>query len=155
MDCRRPPRPDDPSERLQCPRSGTDGSAVTLETVKALLTERALRRISGAAYRFCGDADCDVVYYDGGAAFTIEDIRVPVWQKQPFGARMVCYCFGENEGDMRREPWPSQAVERVRGHIRAGRCACAVRNPRGTCCLGDVIAAVKRVEASRHDVPDR
>jgi hypothetical protein len=34
-------------------------------------------------------------------------------------------------------------------HIDADRCACDVRNPRGTCCISDLIAAVKRVEAAR------
>jgi hypothetical protein len=37
-------------------------------------------------------------------------------------------------------------VDRILGHIAAQRCACARRNPRGACCLGDVIAAVKRIE---------
>ena len=32
-----------------------------------------------------------------------------------------------------------------RAHIDAGRCAYEVRNPRGACYLGDLIAAVKRV----------
>jgi hypothetical protein len=66
------------------------------------------------------------------------------------GARLVCYCFGENEADIRREieeHGASRAVERVRAHIAAGRCACELRNPRGVCCLGDVIAAVKRMAA--------
>jgi hypothetical protein len=40
----------------------------------------------------------------------------------------------------------TMAIERVREHIAATRCACDIRNPRGACCLGDLIAAVKRVE---------
>jgi hypothetical protein len=39
------------------------------------------------------------------------------------------------------------APQRVRDHIAAGRCACEVRNPRGGCCLGDVVKAVARIEA--------
>jgi hypothetical protein len=39
-------------------------------------------------------------------------------------------------------------MSRVREHIAAKRCACDIRNPRGTCCLGDVDAAVKRVQAA-------
>jgi len=149
-DCCCLPRRDDAAERRECPRSGTPGPPVDLNTVKALLTERALQRISGAPHRFCPEASCEVVYFDGtDQVFTAHDIRVPVWQKEPFGARMVCYCFGENEADMLQEPAPSKAAERVRAHIAAGRCACELRNPKGTCCLGDVIAAVKRVEASR------
>lgn len=121
-----------------------------LNTVKALLTEQALQQVTGSPHRFCQDPACDVVYFNAtDQIFLVSDIRVPVWQKQPAGARMLCYCFGENEADMRREvaeAGSSKAVERVRVHIAAGRCACELRNPSGACCLGDVIAAVKRVQ---------
>jgi hypothetical protein len=40
------------------------------------------------------------------------------------------------------------ASARIREHIAAGRCACEVRNPRGACCLGDIIKAVTRIEAT-------
>ena len=135
-----------------CPRNGAIGRAVARETVKALLTERALRRLTSGEYRFCPDANCDVVYFDGnGSLFATQDLRVAVWQKLPFGARPVCYCFGESEASIRAEieaGGRSAAAERIREHIAAGRCACEVRNPRGACCLGDVTAAVKRVESA-------
>ena len=72
---------------------------------------------------------------------------MPVWQKEPPGRRTICYCFDETESAIARElrdTVHSDAVERVRAHIAARRCACEVRNPRGACCLGDVIAAVER-----------
>jgi hypothetical protein len=126
--------------------------AVDRQTIKALLTEEALRRLNPGEYRFCGDAGCDVVYFDGeGMQFGAANVRVPVWQKLPFGARPVCYCFGESEASIRAElvsSGRSSAVERIREGIAAGRCACEIRNPRGVCCLGDVIAAVKRVEGA-------
>jgi len=129
---------------------------VDLQTVKALLTEHALRRLEAAVFYFCARADCDHVYMAAdGQVFTTADLRVPVWQKQLFGERQVCYCFGENEADIRREleaSGTSAAVERVRRHIGAKRCACDIRNPRGACCLGDVTAAVKRVQASLEPV---
>jgi hypothetical protein len=151
-DCCCPPRPNDPAEQRTCPKSGTQGHAVDLNTVKAMLTVNALARISGAPHRFCADPACEIVYFTAADTFTVHDLRVPVWQKEPFGARMVCYCFGENETDIAREiseQGASRAVERVREHIAAGRCACELRNPRGACCLGDVIAAVKRVAHER------
>lgn len=121
-----------------------------LQTVKALLSVSALARIMVSPYRFCPDPACEIAYFSSGDTYTVQDLRVPVWQKEPDGARMVCYCFGENEADIGREiraHGASLAVERVRAHITAGRCACEVRNPRGVCCLGDVIAAVKRMVA--------
>jgi len=116
------------------------------------LIEHALRRVMTVEHRFCPDPHCQVVYFDAaGTQYTRADVRVRVWQKEPFGGRMVCYCFGENEADIRTEMerlGRSDAVGRVRRHIEAGRCACEVRNPRGVCCLGDVTAAVKRVALS-------
>jgi len=142
------PRPGD--EEL-CPVSRMKGKPVELLTVKALLTEPALRRINNAAHHYCPEPLCDVVYFDAKGTFYVKsEIRVPVWQKEPFGDRTVCYCFGVSEESIRAEiqtTGRSEATERVRAHIAAGRCACEVRNPRGACCLGDVAAAVKRVEA--------
>jgi hypothetical protein len=124
---------------------------VDRSTVKALLTTAALTRLSLHTFRFCGSAACEVVYVsDAGQVFGVDDLRVPVWQKLPPGHRTVCYCFGENEGDMQREidaHGRTRAVERVRRYIAARRCACEVRNPRGACCLGDVMAAIKRLQA--------
>ena len=126
------------------------GSPVQLQTVKALLTEVALRRVQLTHYRFCANPTCDTVYFgDAGDQFGTGDIRVPVWQKQPGDGRLLCYCFGETESGIRRELLEhgrTEAVARIREHIAAQRCACDVRNPRGACCLGDVMAAAKRIE---------
>ena len=134
-----------------CPQSGTKGLAVDLLTVKALLRESALRTLRRGPYRFCADPTCAVVYFDeAGQVFATTDLRVPVWQKQRSGARMICYCFDENETSMAQEfaqTGRCDASLRIRDHIAAGRCACEVRNPRGACCLGDVVKTVARIEA--------
>ncbi len=144
-----------------CPVSGTKGAKVDLQTVKAMLTEPGLRRFAPVLHRFCPDPSCDVVYFaEDGQTYAKADVRVAVWQKEPEGGRTICYCFGENEAEIRAEviaTGTSIAVERVRQHIQAGRCACEVRNPRGVCCLGELGAAVKRLAATlaapveRHD----
>ena len=138
-----------------CPTCGVQGAAVQLQTVKALLTEIALRRVQVTHYRFCGSAACDVVYFgDAGDRFGTQDVRMPVWHKQPAGSRLLCYCFGETEAVIRKELAQSgraEVVARIREHIAAERCACDIRNPRGACCLGDVIAAVKRIEIEMNE----
>jgi hypothetical protein len=156
-DCCCPPRAAGP-DAPHCPRSRTRGTRVPLETVKALLRDTAMRRLTPSQHAFCPDPLCPVVYFTAcGEVYVSTDIRVPVWQKQPSGARTVCYCFGENEADIRHEierTGVSEAVARVRGHIKAQRCACEVRNPRGVCCLADVADAVRRVAAaasSKHE----
>jgi hypothetical protein len=85
-----------------------------------------------------------VVYYGGDETFRGEDLSVPVFQKEPPGRRTVCYCFDVSESDLRREiaeTGRSTAARRIRDHVRAGRCACEVKNPQGGCCLGNVVAA--------------
>ena len=140
----------EPDDR-RCPACGERGGPVQLQTVKAMLTEAALRRIELTHYRFCRNGGCQVVYFgDSGDRFTTRDLRVAVWQKQPSGARLLCYCFGENEAAIRielLERGGSNVVNRIRQHIAAHRCACDIRNPRGVCCLGDVMAAVTRMQA--------
>ena len=138
---------------MACAACRTAGKPVDALTVKALLTESALSRFEPVPYSFCPDSECEVTYFaQNGASFSKADVRVAVWQKEPIGLRMICYCFGENEADIASEidrSGESHAVDRVRAHISAGRCACKVRNPRGACCLGDVAAAVERMRRMR------
>lgn len=133
-----------------CPICGERGAAVQLQTVKAMLTEIALRRVQFTHYRFCPNPACRTVYFsDAGDCYTTSDLRMPVWHKEPVGARLLCYCFGETESAIQAElveQGKSGVVDRIREHITAQRCACDIRNPRGACCLGDVMAAVKRIE---------
>lgn len=142
-----PPNPDT-DIALFCHRCGARGHRVDRLTVSALLTEAAMKRITSADYGFCASVECPTVYFQaGGQAFVESDIRVPVWQKQPPGERMICYCFGENEREIRLEiedRGQSDVERRVREYIAAGLCACEVRNPRGNCCLADIMCAVKR-----------
>ena len=134
------------------------GTPVQLQTVKALLTDVALRRVQQTLYRFCGNPACDTVYFgDVGDQFETDDIRVPVWHKQPAGERLLCYCFGETEAGIRSELLErarTDVVARIRAHIAAQRCACGIRNPRGACCLGDVMTAVKRIEGAMLSVKE-
>jgi hypothetical protein len=139
----------DDVDSATCTRCHTTGKPVDELTVKALLIGSALARFDPGAYRFCPDADCDIVYFaEHGGTFSKSDLRVTVWQKEPMGSRMLCYCFGETDTTIAGEiagTGASHAAERIRAHIKAGRCACAVRNPRGVCCLGDVNVAVERM----------
>jgi len=135
-----------------CATCTARGTPVQLQTVKALLTEVALRRVRLTHYRFCANPACDTVYFgDAGDQFGADDIRVPVWQKQPSGTPPLCYCFGETESGIRSELLEhgrTDVVARIREHISAQRCACDIRNPRGACCLSDVTAAVTRIDGA-------
>lgn len=142
-----------------CPACAVRSAAVGIATLEALVTPVAIARLRPGRFHVCASPACDIVYFsDDGQIFRTGDVRVAVWQKQPPGARTLCYCFGENETDMQREidgAGRTLAVDRVRRHIAEGRCACDRRNPRGVCCLGDLIAAAARLTAARPPSPAR
>ena len=129
-------------ESRTCPRCGSAGRSIQLITVKSLLTARALERLTLNEHRFCATPDCEVVYFSEETLFGREDVRVPVFQKEPSGRRMVCYCFEVTEDDA-----DAAAESRIRTHVQAGRCACELRNQEGRCCLGN-LRAVTRVTAA-------
>jgi hypothetical protein len=119
-------------------------------TVKALLRPEGLARFSAPEHRFCATPGCPVVYFGRDEAFVRDDVVVTVFQKEPEGARTVCYCFAVTEADIRREiveTGRSSAFERITALVNADRCACEVKNPQGRCCLGNVAEATKGIEA--------
>jgi Zinc binding domain len=133
-----------------CPVCGKPGGTVERITVKAMLRPEALARVSAPEHRFCRTPRCLVVYFGSEEVFDREDVVVPVFQKEPAGERTVCYCFGIGEGDIRRElaeTGRSTASERISALVKADRCACEVKNPQGSCCLGNVAAAVASLRA--------
>jgi hypothetical protein len=66
-------------------------------------------------------------------------------------AGLVCWCFGITRADIRRdltERGETDALERIKRGIAEGRCACAEKNPKGSCCLGDAAAEIRSIQAS-------
>lgn len=133
----------------RCIECRVEGRPVERQTVLHHVKHEHLDRVNGAAYRFCPDPNCEIVYYgDGETRFTVDDLRELVTVKTTGDARPLCYCFDFTEGDAREE------IERTGGStvpagisalIKAGMCACEVRNPAGVCCLGQVNQVVKRL----------
>lgn len=145
------------AESALCPESRSVGSNVGLITLKALLTADALRRLDGTAYRFCADPACDVVYFDRAAdsIFRRGDLRIRVGQKETEDPIPLCYCFDVTEADLAREialNGETGIPAAVAAEVRAGHCACEVRNPKGTCCLGDVSKALSRIDQGRRNL---
>ncbi len=134
-----------------CPLCGSRGVRVDPITLKALLVPEALRRGIPPAPRFCATRECLIVYFDAiaGVTFTESDVSVPVYAKRSEDANVpVCYCFGITRQTLRAKAnrgGAERASLRINADVKAGHCACEVRNPKGTCCLGDVVAEEKIV----------
>lgn len=135
----------------RCPECGESGRPVEAITVKALLRPEALSRLGEAEHRFCATPSCPIVYFGHREAFDQTDVAAPVFQKEAAGARTVCYCFAVTETDLRGEiaqTGRSTAADEITAHVKAGRCACEIKNPRGSCCLGDVSTVVRQALAA-------
>jgi hypothetical protein len=54
---------------------------------------------------------------------------------------LVCYCFRHTLSSIRDEiilTGQSTVLEQIEAGIQAGQCGCDIRNPQGSCCLGNV-----------------
>jgi len=131
-----------------CPTNGVIGKRVDTQIVKAMLSI-SLNILTAESYRFCADPDCPTVYYseDGQQFFGEDVLRERVYQKHADDKEIsICYCFHHTVGSIGSEiaeSGKSTVVEEITAGIKAGQCACDIRNPQGSCCLGNVRAFVK------------
>ena len=134
-----------------CPSCQQPGKRVDTLTLKALLAV-PLTEVRTAEYRFCRTPDCPTVYYsvDGQQQFGEDALRERVHQKHLTADDVfVCYCFRHTPGGIEAElvaTGHSSVVAAITAGIQAGQCACDIRNPQGSCCLGNVRAVVQRIE---------
>lgn len=134
-----------------CPICGSKGSLVDVITLKALLTSDAFRRGLPPDSRYCANPHCAVVYFDNApaVAFRESDLIVPVHAKHPDDETIpVCYCFGYTGKLIREETertGASTATPSIAAEVTAGHCACELRNPKGSCCLGDIAKVERRI----------
>lgn len=131
-------------EAMACPVNGARSKQVDMLTVKSLVRKLPLG-MPNTQYYFCDAANCDVVYFalDAEAPrFRREDLMVRVGAKEMGRRNPVCYCFGFTRRDILGEikrKGKSTVAQQIAAEIKAGHCACEVRNPSGKCCLGEVI----------------
>jgi hypothetical protein len=112
-------------------------------TVKSLVRKLPLG-MPDSQYYFCAAPDCELVYFSldaRGPVFRREDLLVQVGAKETSGPIPICYCFGFTKQDIEDEigeTGHSTVADRIAAEVKAGNCACEVKNPSGKCCLGDV-----------------
>jgi hypothetical protein len=137
-----------------CPSCGTIGRVVGDKTIQAILEPAQALSLLAVGRRFCGTPSCATVYYgDDGRAITKDEIPIRVGLKEREDPIPLCYCFGFLVADVRREIAETGRCTisaRIKAEVRAERCVCAIKNPSGACCLGEVNRAVEEEqEASR------
>ncbi len=136
------------SSKPLCPNCGEAGRPVSVVTLKHMVLPDFLEVVNKAGFLFCSTADCAVVYFHPvGETLEKADLRVRVGLKETADPVPVCYCFGFTERMLLEEieaTGKTTILQRIAAEMKADRCACEVRNPQGSCCLGNVKAAAKR-----------
>ena len=137
----------------RCPVSDEQGKPVEWLTVNALSARPVPTR---QAFRLCRNPNCEVVYYgEEGTILKISDLRVQPDFKTQSKEGILCYCFQLRRCDVQAELQRfgrTNIIERITSEVKAGNCACEVRNPSGKCCLGEVraeVEAIRRVSCAR------
>jgi len=132
-----------------CRLCGRPGNPVVTLTLKHMVKPAFLDVVAQPGFLFCASPDCDVVYFHPeGQELRASDLRILVGQKGAQEAPL-CYCFGFTQAMVEkelRERGDCAIVQRIAAEVKAGNCACEVRNPQGSCCLGNVASVVKRLQ---------
>jgi len=140
-----------------CPRCGAVGRPVGDETLLAILKPGHADGLLAVERRFCKTPSCAVLYYGAdGRLVEKEATAVRVGVKETDDPVPLCYCFGFDRADVRRqvaETGTSDIPARIAAEVKAGRCSCEVKNPSGQCCLGEVSGAVKEAKAASSPAP--
>lgn len=131
-----------------CRVCGQKGKAVQRITPEHLLLENQAAKLRAAPYFFCPTSTCEVVYFSNETRqyFTKKDVRVRVGIKENQDPIPVCYCFDfsrEKIFDEIQATGQSAAAAYISEKVRAGECACEIKNPSGRCCLGEVNKTIK------------
>ena len=133
----------------RCPRCNEKGKGVSLTTVGSMVkTAVPAEKLSQATYKLCRNIGCPVVYFAHGIAIGKSELRVPVNFKEKSYDGQICYCFNHTVASIKAEiqsKGHSTAPAMITTEVKAGRCACEVKNPAGTCCLGDVTRVIQTV----------
>jgi hypothetical protein len=131
-----------------CPECGQPGKSVETKTLKQMVQPWHLELVNKPGFLFCRSADCDVVYFHpDGDRLRKPDVRVRVGLKEAEDPVPICYCFGFTEAmaaEEIRNTGKCTIPQRITAEVKAGNCACEISNPQGSCCLGNVQAAVKQ-----------
>lgn len=128
-----------------CPVCGKKSKPVSTLTVKSLVRDHTRVPTSGG-YSFCRTPGCDVVYFSSEAVFRKPEIKVRVGIKEREDPIPLCYCFDYTLADLTsqiRETGTTDIAKKITAEVRNGYCACEVKNPAGSCCLGDINRALQ------------
>lgn len=132
-----------------CMVCGKRGLPVSRKTLEHLLRPESRVALRDVPYYFCQTPECRIVYFSNDPIhrFTKEDLTVRVGMKESEDPIPICYCFNFTERDILEEVkrnGKSRIFEEIAANVKAGLCACEIKNPSGRCCLGNVQRTIRK-----------
>lgn len=123
----------------KCPECNSHGVLVKKETIKAILSEYALKRVVGDAFALCMNRNCEISYYslDSNIVFNTNDLIVPLWYKKDANPIYACYCSKVTKNDviLAIKDHGAKTVNDVKLFTGAMKNSdCLHHNPLGKCC---------------------
>ena len=127
---------------MLCPECKDLMDPVAVKTVKHLLNYELARLLQPGTFWHCADPDCDVVYVrfaedtagdTPAEIFGRDDIKECAQPHATGRDKLVCYCFGYTVGEIQDDAVSSanSVPAAIAAEVRAGNCACEVKNPAG------------------------
>lgn len=139
---------DDGSADGRCPKCGNVGQAVQKDTLDHHLLPEARANLS-ATGSFCQNPICPVIYFDDfERTVTAEDVRTPVYPKDPEAP--ICACFGLTRLDIDADVAES-GVKRCRATVEKSRspdARCAILSPSGQSCVSEIQKYYQKAKAT-------
>jgi Zinc binding domain len=134
------------------PSCGAVGRPVGELTLRALLPPEVAASLLGAERCLCRTTSCDVLYFGAdGRTVRKQEAGLRVGLKETEDPIPLCYCFGFTRAQVREEvalTGDTTIPARITQAVKDGACACERTNPSGTCCLGEVVKAVREAKAA-------
>jgi len=117
-----------------CPVNSKSYKSVSSATILHHINEPWNWHNKQQGYYFCGDPDCEVVYFgEDDSIISKSSLRTKVGIKENDASSLICYCFGVSK----TASSSSQIKEFVIKNTKDKTCSCSTRNPSGRCCLKD------------------
>ena len=131
-----------------CP--GCEKTTVDIQTVKSMATFPLWELEPDDTFYYDDEPDSPTVYFSTQSGMIIDekDIREKVFAKHSNeDDTYVCYCFKVTVGDLKQasENEREAILKRVMQASGKGQCSCKTKNPKGSCCIGDIKSLIQQL----------
>ena len=139
----------EPSLDNICP--GCEKPAVDIQTVKSMVKFPLWELEPNDKFFYDDEPDSPTVYFSTQTGMLIDenDVREKVFAKHSDEDDcFVCYCFQIKVGDLRNATTEGRAaiLRRVKDASGQGQCSCKTKNPKGSCCIGDIKSLIEKLD---------